>query len=287
MDGGDNYNDIEPTQTIWVDIDTADVKNVTIAEIADQPYAQGSSITPALTLTLGEYPLVQNTDYTVAYTDNVNVGQATATVTGLGNFKGTNSKQFNIVNRTLTLGTDVTFDVGQNWATYFTTTEDLLLPENIAAYVVTGVNGSTVSVQRISKVMCEVPVLLQKYTTAPEAEINDEFEPSNSWRGTTAETTVSSLLESLVEGSTVYVLYNNAFVKTKSGKIPANRGILVLGEMAAAPRLTIDFGGDVTGVSQIDNGELKIENVYDLQGRKVAKPKKGLYISNGRKVAVK
>ena len=36
-----------------------------------------------------------------------------------------------------------------------------------------------------------------------------------------------------------------------------------------------------------DNGEMTNDNVYDLQGRRVTKPTRGLYIVNGRKVVIK
>ena len=46
------------------------------------------------------------------------------------------------------------------------------------------------------------------------------------------------------------------------------------------------FGDDITGISAtLVNSEQRIVNsVYDLQGRKVAQPTKGLYIVNGKKV---
>ena len=53
---------------------------------------------------------------------------------------------------------------------------------------------------------------------------------------------------------------------------------------------TISFvENNVTGIHSIENGELKIENseVYNLQGRRVTQPTKGLYIVNGRKMVIK
>jgi hypothetical protein len=46
------------------------------------------------------------------------------------------------------------------------------------------------------------------------------------------------------------------------------------------------FDGGTTGISAtLVNSEQRIVNsVYDLQGRKVAQPTKGLYIVNGKKV---
>ena len=44
-----------------------------------------------------------------------------------------------------------------------------------------------------------------------------------------------------------------------------------------------------TAINSIENGKLKIENeaVYDLSGRRIAKPTRGLYIVNGKKVVIK
>ena len=49
------------------------------------------------------------------------------------------------------------------------------------------------------------------------------------------------------------------------------------------------FGGEVTGVETIDNGQLTIDNsaVYNLQGQRVNKAQKGVYIQNGKKVVVR
>ena len=47
----------------------------------------------------------------------------------------------------------------------------------------------------------------------------------------------------------------------------------------------VTIGG--TGIQLIDKGQLPIDNYYDLNGRKVKTPRKGVYIINGRKVVVK
>ena len=50
----------------------------------------------------------------------------------------------------------------------------------------------------------------------------------------------------------------------------------------------IDFDGEVsTAVKAIDNEQRVIDHVYyDLAGRRVAQPTKGLYIFNGKKVMI-
>ena len=52
-----------------------------------------------------------------------------------------------------------------------------------------------------------------------------------------------------------------------------------------APSMAIE--GDATGIAQMRNEELEMRNeVYDLQGRKVLNPGKGLYIVNGKKIII-
>ena len=56
---------------------------------------------------------------------------------------------------------------------------------------------------------------------------------------------------------------------------------------AATPANFFSLDDETTGVKAIENSQLTIDNYYDLQGRKVAQPTKGLYIVNGKKVIIK
>ena len=80
-----------------------DFKNTTdnavvISDIADQTYT-GSLIAPNVTVSCNNVELVKNTDYTVSYSNNKNVGTATISITGIGDYTGTITKNFNIVAR--------------------------------------------------------------------------------------------------------------------------------------------------------------------------------------------
>ena len=67
-----------------------------INSIPDQAYT-GSEVRPALTVKDDGATLTLNKDYTVAYSNNINVGTATATITGKGNYTGKKSVSFKIV----------------------------------------------------------------------------------------------------------------------------------------------------------------------------------------------
>jgi hypothetical protein len=77
---------------------------ITIAAIADHTYT-GSAIEPEVTVTDGETTLTLGTDYTIGYSANVNVGTATATITGKGNYSGSREVLFTIAKATPTVTT--------------------------------------------------------------------------------------------------------------------------------------------------------------------------------------
>lgn len=78
-------------------IAAADLRKGTIGSIADQSYT-GKAIQPAITVKAASKSLMKGTDYKVSYSNNRKVGTATVTVTGIGNYQGTLTKSFKIIN---------------------------------------------------------------------------------------------------------------------------------------------------------------------------------------------
>lgn len=74
-----------------------DISELTINDIKDQVYT-GEGITPKVTIKDGNTELVENRDFTVSYSDNVNIGEAKVTIIGIGNYEGKVIKTFNITN---------------------------------------------------------------------------------------------------------------------------------------------------------------------------------------------
>ncbi len=82
--------------TIYEVVTTVDIADVEISEIADQIYT-GKPITPSLVLSYNGTVLTQGVDYDVQYTNNVNVGEATVTIIGKGDFVGSTEETFDII----------------------------------------------------------------------------------------------------------------------------------------------------------------------------------------------
>lgn len=89
-------------------------------------------------------------------------------------------------------------------------------------------------------------------------------------------------LQTLTNGKMGFKKYNGTVV-------PAFKGYLDLtGTGVEANALSLIFADDATGVENIEAaGTEKAAAIYDLSGRRVSSPKKGIYIVNGVKVIIK
>lgn len=95
--------------------------------------------------------------------------------------------------------------------------------------------------------------------------------------------------KTIADGDNAYILANGAngtaFYKGKIGStLKANKAYLTLNEAGAPEAISMNFGGNVTGINQIVNAEQNNAPVYDLTGRRVVRTVKGgLYIKGGNK----
>ncbi len=200
---------------------------------------------------------------TIAETANYNGGEATAT--------------FTIINSTFNAAKDITFAEGQTYASFYSSSEDLELPESgIAVYMITGIEGNTLITQAVSYIPKATPVLIEKTETAVEVK-----EPSEI--GTNM---LKYATENVSTDGTLYILYNGEYVKA-TGTIPQGKCYLKPTKPSGSRRLTIGHNNGTTGISNFDV-ETGTDRWYDLNGQRINKPqKKGLYIKNGKKIIVK
>lgn len=112
----------------------------------------------------------------------------------------------------------------------------------------------------------------------------------------TPEEPTDNILEVSTESTSngVYVLSNGSsgvgFYKWMGGSLGAGRAIVPASAVTGGAHefLGFDFDGETTAINNLTPSLSQGEGeYYDLQGRKVAQPTKGLYIVNGKKVIVK
>ncbi len=188
--------------------------------------------------------------------------------------------------------------------------KDVSVPDNVEAYIVTKVTPKkTQSVATLSPVQIKdgkqvlkggEPYLLHStsgnYTlTLLTPNDPDELEAPEGnllWksdRKTSGEDATS----------TVYVLANKSlgvgFYKWIGGDLGAGR-VYLTGKAHENPNTTnahefvgffVDETGEATAIESIDDFKANVGPFYDLQGRRVDNPTKGIYIVNGKKVIVK
>lgn len=78
------------------------------------------------------------------------------------------------------------------------------------------------------------------------------------------------------------------FYPYSAAYLPAGKAYLTLTAAQAVQKLSFSFGGETTGIGAVEaDGAGKTATWYDLSGRRVTNPTKGVYIVGGKKVIVK
>ena len=164
--------------------------------------------------------------------------------------------------------------------------------DGLTAYAVTGHDGSNVNkVEVANAVPANTPLLLNGDANTtyfiPIAATSGTAPSGNLLKAGTGATV------SPEDGKTKYALSVEAgaahFKKIEAARaIPVGKAYLQFNEEVASRSLGFD-GDGTTGINMVNGEGLKVngsEVYYDLQGRRVLYPKKGLYIVNGKKVII-
>ncbi len=188
----------------------------------------------------------------------------------------------------------------KEWTTYYHNySKTFSVPDGLKAYTVTSVTApadgqsGTIEVAEQQVIAPNTPMLIYNedatttdytLTVTTDATITGT---ATEFKGVATDTELTN------DGKARYILVNGVFTRTVSGTLKAHRCYLELNASSTpvnpAPQFIIGIGGGdgTTGIQTIDNGKLTIDNCYDLQGRRVAQPTKGLYIVNGKKVVIR
>ena len=225
--------------------------------------------------------LTLDTDFTVAYSNNVAVGTATASVTGTGNYTGGPFvKSFEIGYKVSGEQLDEAI-AGHTYGTYYNNETDTYLPDGYSAYFITGVSGTTATTQSLTYIPKGTAVIVAKVAstgaTAPGA--------GNMMIHVDADTDVATM------AGTIYGLYNGKLMKVTMGTIAAGKNVLQVAGGSGAPELSISIGDEnTTAINEHESHELNelSGEWFSIDGVKLnGQPQKpGLYIKNGKKVVV-
>jgi len=171
--------------------------------------------------------------------------------------------------------------------------------EGLKAFTATGYDHGTLTVSRVLNAPAGTGLLLQGTAgvtyQVPYATQTGYY--INLLHGLTQDTQVSPT----AGDQTNFLLGKKNGVTTfyrvaQTGTVSAGKAYLqlptsVVGDLTGSRVMRIVADDETTGISEAlplnDNGEMTNDNVYDLQGRRVTKPTRGLYIVNGKKVVIK
>ena len=192
------------------------------------------------------------------------------------------------------IGYEVTVPA-REYITYYNKDALTLEEDDCQLLTITAVGENSVTVSPLTVAAPETPLLVYngsneektfKLYVADEEE-TDDVTVYEGFKGTLTDKTFTA---DEMAASKHYVLNGKRFVHVSSaGTIAANRCWLEVGNATTARQLQI-VNGETTGIKNLNDNDNENENencYYDLQGRRVAQPAKGLYIINGRKVVAK
>ena len=170
---------------------------------------------------------------------------------------------------------------------------DVAIPSGVTASMITGVeeNGATLIEKAVEGVIpANTPVVV--YSDEPVEEVFTGYNVAAEKSYTVGLLTGVYNVRTAPVAS--YVLQNNdkvAFYSVVGTDLPtvfAGHCYLTLpAGVAAAPMYSLERGEGTTGIENSSLTTMDLPFIYDLLGRRVENPTKGIYIVNGKKVVIK
>lgn len=166
-----------------------------------------------------------------------------------------------------------------------------VVPEGVTAYYVSTADNTKATMKAIESgkaIPAKAGVILTSTTGDKATMIPATTETAADLTGNKLGNSAGAD-KTIADGDNAYILAKGAdgtaFYKGKvDTKLGMNKAYLTLNETGAPEAISMNFGGNVTGINQIVNAEQNNAPVYDLTGRRVVRTVKGgLYIKGGNK----
>ena len=181
------------------------------------------------------------------------------------------------------------------WATFYSGIANYQAPEGTRVYKV-NLDGSSITMTEIvDRIVTKGQgVVLKNNSTGNIVMIKTDYESSDDYSGNSLKGTGVAISNP----GNAYVLNNKSpegvgfYRLSSTGTILANRAYLTSGATVAgataAAREFFAFDAAITGIDNVNAQDSEDDvKTFDLQGRRVTNPAKGVYIVNGKKVIMK
>ncbi len=274
-------------------------------------YVPNNEVTHQPTVTItdpsdGDKALSLGTDFSVAYTteaygddDCKTPGMYRATITFIGNYTGNAIIKPYQIRKEVTLNNSLNYQ----WRTFYDPTYNMEVMDGFQAFTVHDINSNAVLLDNRPVIKAGTPMLLFKEGATYAGFYPPLIAPSDGrLDGWTSDSKYKCKVDgggnpipwdlsgddNITSGTTkIWILVDDKFVRSKSGTLAARKCYLDLSNTTYyAPMLNI--GINLTGIDEIEVRDMRTDHqFYDLSGRRVQNPTKGLYILNGKKIIIK
>ena len=245
------------------------------------------------TLTLGDETITVNNGAATAnqqlhLIDGFTKGDKKENVTIVGILVRTSATKMQILPLELYTAETITLAVG--WSTFVANDGcDFVVPDGATAYIITDADteNGTVTATLVSD------GIIPDGAAVLISSEKDEITLTENQGEATATTDFTANLLKAGDGTTSFSLSDNVYALSEGlfmryeGIVPEGKAYLQLTASSQA-KLSIVIDGQATGISQTEAQKTAAgKQLFDLSGRRVERPAKGIYILNGRKVIVK
>ena len=293
---------IMPKANVWVVVTyTKDLQDAWIQPIASMTYT-GEALTPTVVVKDGDIILSAVTDYIVTYADNVSVGQATVTVTARegADYGGTATATFTIAQADLPEEALKRIAITIPAKSYVARIDEEIRQietavEGVSLFSVKSVSDTEVELTApLTLVDAEMPYLIYNDNDVEKTinivvsseEADSVTYDSEHFKGTLTDKTFTE--EEMQAADHFLLTDGNDFVWVKdAGTLAAGKCWIEFPVSVAHPRqfVIVNKGAQTqTAISSIDNGKSTTANWYDLSGRRITRPTKGISVRNGKKI---
>ncbi len=168
---------------------------------------------------------------------------------------------------------------------------EVTMPASTAAYTIS-VSGSeatpSVAAAASGTLTAGTPVLLMGSASSATMTINNSVAPATSPTSVSGNDLTGTFVNTTIDGSTDYVLGTDetkvGFFHWDRNTLSANRAYI--DTPAGVKGFFLNFNDIYNSIDAARQVTATDSRIYDMQGRQVAQPARGLYIVNGKKVAI-